>query len=107
MRRRGAARRLPSGFALFRILAAPIATERDRPGTDAVFTALRRKAPTIAYRPLGVGLGAFRRMVLPPAAAGADKLRADGHRPRPFQIKVAFNHFYFVQLNSRQQPLAP
>jgi len=93
VRRRRAARHLPRGLALFRIFAAPVIAERDRPGADAVLAPSRRKTPAEAYRLVGVLVGAFGWVIVPPAAAGADEF--GGHHPHPFRY------------STRMQPLAP
>ena len=44
----GAARQLPRDLALFRIFAAPVVTEGNRPGADAIVAPGRREAPAIS-----------------------------------------------------------
>src|SRR5262249_47506151 len=77
-------RQLPRHFALLRIFAAPIIAEGDRPGADAVLAPARRKAPAVSDRLLGIRIGTFGRVKVPPSAAGADEFGGYGHRALPF-----------------------
>src|SRR6185503_15436364 len=87
MRGGSAARQLPRDFALFRVLAAPVIAECDRPGTDAVLAPRRRETPAIPDRLLGIRLGTFGRMKMPPPTAGADEFRGYGHRSYSFRVR--------------------
>jgi hypothetical protein len=40
---------------------------------------------------------------MPPPAAGADEFGSYGHRSRSFRSLAAFNHYFFVPLNSPEQ----
>src|SRR6476646_2049736 len=102
MRGGSAARQLPRDFALLRVLAALVIAECDRPGADAVLAPRRRETPAISDSLLGIRLGTFGRMEMPPPAAGADEFGSYGHRSS-FRSFAAFNHYFFVPLNSPEQ----
>ena len=87
MRGRSAPRHLPGNLALFRIFAAPVVAEGDRPGADTVFAPGRRKTPAVTDRLVGVPVRAFSGVKIPPPAAGADEFGGHGHRAHSLSIR--------------------
>lgn len=86
MRCRGAARPVLADFALVGMFAAPIVAERNRPCANPIFATSWRKAAAVSDRPFRIRFDTFRRMKVPPPAAGANELRGHGHRQNSLSI---------------------